>query len=191
MKDKVPSANYGSRAAHAIHRTMSSIRCVTSLSLLVAAQVAVASGESYEQLVGKLHGDVESPRLIRDFCATRSPDTAAANAKLYDEWRSRHSQLLADVDVQLDHAGKRVFHKSPPSDPQSYDEIRENMKAKLEETFKDKPSEWIVKFCSAYPKYMEKKDEEARTSLRQQLSKIEEADKELKSRETSAQSDVP
>ena len=152
-------------------------------AFLIAAQLALASGKSYMDLVGELFGSVESPSLIRDFCATRSPGTASENARLYDEWRSRHLDLLEAVAIQVAHADVRLAHQNPPADAESFAQIRSNMKAKIEESMRQKSPEWIVQFCSTYPKFIEKKDEEAKTSISQLLSIVEKADKDLVSRE--------
>ena len=158
-------------------------RQIAPLALLVLAQLALASGKSYMDLVGQLFGFVESPQLVRDFCATRSPQTASRNARLYDEWRSRNSKLLDAVATQVAHAEIRLARQNPPADAKSFDEIRGNMKTKLEDTLQQQTPEWIDGFCAAYPKLIEKKDEEAKTSIQELLSVVEEADKELASRE--------
>ena len=158
-------------------------RRIAPFSLLILVPLALASGNSYLDLVGQLFGSVESPRLIRDFCATRSPDTASGNAKLYDDWQSRHAELLEGVAIQVAHADVRLRRQNPPTDARSFDEIRANMKVKLEETLQQNSPEWISQFCTMYPKYIEKKDEEARTTIKQLLSTVEAEDKELASRE--------
>jgi len=157
-------------------------RHIVLLSLLSVAQPAQPSGSSYMDLVGQLFGSVESPRLIRDFCAARSPGTASENARLYDEWRSRHLELLEAVAIQVAHAEVRLTQQNPPVEAKSFDQIRSNMAAQLDASMKERSPEWIVQFCRTYPRFMEKKDEEARTSIQQLLSTVEQADKELASR---------
>jgi hypothetical protein len=158
-------------------------RRIAPFSLLILCPLALASGKSYLYLVGQLFGSAETPRLIRDFCATRSPDTASENAKLYDDWQFRHAELLAGIAIQVAHADVRLRRQNPPADVQSFGEIRANMKAKLEETLQQNSPGRISQFCTMYPKYIEKKDEEARTTIKQLLSTVEAADKELASRE--------
>ncbi len=157
-------------------------RRIAPLVLCFLAQLSLASGKSYMDLVGQLFGFVESPKLIRDFCATRSPETASQNARLYDEWRSRNSKLIDAVAIQVAHADIRLARQNPPADAKSFEQIRGNMKAKLEETLQQNTPEWIDKVCAVYPKLIEKKDEEAGTSIQQLLSPVEAADKELASR---------
>ena len=157
-------------------------RHMVLFSLLSVVQPAQPSGSSYMDLVGQLFGSVESPRLIRDFCAARSPGTASENARLYDDWRSRHLELLEAVAIQVAHAEVRLAQQDPPADAKSFDQIRSNMAAQLAARMKEKSPEWIVQFCSTYPRFIEKKDEETRTAIQQLLSTVEHADKELTSR---------
>ena len=154
-------------------------RRLLPLLFVAAAQFAVADEKSYFDVVGKLFGSVESPRVIRDFCATHSPDNALEIARLYDDWRFRNADLLDAVEIQVAHADVRLMHQPPPADAESIDKVRTIMSTKLEEAMQEKSPEWIVQFCSAYPKLIEKKDEEAKTSIRQLLSTAEAAYKEL------------
>jgi hypothetical protein len=149
----------------------------------MAAPFALADEKSYIDLVGGLFGSVESPRVIRDFCATHSPGNAAENAKLYDDWRLQHIELLDAVAAQVARADALLKNHKPPSDVESFDQIRINMRNRLEEEMKQKSPDWIVQFCSAYPRLIEAKHEAANTSIPQRLSIIEAAGKELVSRE--------
>lgn len=151
--------------------------------LVVAAPFAFADEKSYLGLVGGLFGSVESPRVIRDFCATHSPGNAAENAKLYDDWRSQHRELLDAVDVHVARADALLRNQKAPSDVKSFEQIRMNMRNSLEEEMRQKSPEWIVRFCSTYPKLIEAKHEAAITSIPQRLSIIEAAARELGSHE--------
>jgi hypothetical protein len=146
---------------------MSLKRFTVFFSLFATAQVAVGSGKHYLTLVGELFGAVESPRLIRDFCEVASPSTAKANARLYEEWRSRHKDLLDAVAVQVAHADARLKKQSPPADAESFDQMRSNMKNNLEEILRPQTSEEMMAFCKMYPQFLEKKDAEAATSIRE------------------------
>jgi hypothetical protein len=158
-------------------------RLLVPVLFAVAPQLAFASEKTYINMVGKLFGSIESPRVIRDFCAAHSPDNAAENARLYDEWALRNRDLLDTVAIHVAHADVRLKHHEPRGDVESFEQIRTNMRNKLEEEMQPKSAEWIVKFCSFYPKLIEHKDDEVRSSIRQLLSTIEEAYRELASPE--------
>jgi hypothetical protein len=158
-------------------------RRLVLLLIAVTPQLAPASEKTYIDMVGKLFGSIESPRVIRDFCAAHSPGTAGENARLYDDWALRNRDLLNAAAVQVAHADARLKHHEPRGDVESFDQIRTNMRNKLEEELQLRSAEWIVKFCSVYPKLIENKDEEVRSSIRPLLSTIEEADKKLAARE--------
>jgi hypothetical protein len=148
-----------------------------------SAPIVLAADRTYLDMAGKLFGSVESPRLILDYCAKNSPNTATANARVYEEWSLQNRDFLDAVEIQIARADARLQRQDPPADAQSFEQIRTNLKTRLEQEMQVNSPEWIERFCSVYPKLIESKHEDARTTLRQLLATIEQADRELAARE--------
>jgi hypothetical protein len=154
------------------------------LSLAVFGSGAVfAAGKSYMTLVGELMGAVESPRLIRDSCATHFPSSANDNARLYDAWKSRHKALLDSVAEQVRRANVRLKKQGAPGGDEPARAMVEALGRALEQSLSEMTPDQIAQFCGQYPKLIEKKDAEATSSIPKLLSVVEYADKELTSRE--------
>jgi hypothetical protein len=153
------------------------------LLMLIGSEATRAAGESYLTLVGELLGAVESPRLIRDACATRFPSTAKENSQLYDAWKSRHKALLDSIAEQVRRANVRLKKQGAPGGDEPSRAMVEALGQGLEQSISEMTPDQIARFCGRYPKLIETKDVEARTSIPKLLSIVENADKELALRE--------
>jgi len=153
------------------------------LVFALAPAFALAEGKSYMTLVGELVGAAEAPRMIRDYCANRAPGTAVENARLYEGWATRHKDLLGAVAEQLSRANVRLQKQGAPGGERPIEFMRKFAAQQLEQALDGMTPADVVKFCSAYPQYIEKKDKEAETSIRELLSVVEYADQKLTERE--------
>jgi hypothetical protein len=153
------------------------------LVLALAPAFALAEGKSYMTLVGELMGAAETPRMIRDICANRAPGTAVEYARLYEGWAMRHKDLLGAVAEQLSRANVRLKKQGAPGGQRPIDFMRNFVAQQLEQALDDTTPADVVKFCSGYSQYIEEKDKEAETSIRELLSVVEYADQKLTERE--------
>ena len=164
------------------NKVPSSYRMACLVLALVPA-FALAEGKSYMTLVGELLGAVETPRMIRDYCAKRAPGTDVEFARLYEAWAMSHKELLGAVAEQLSRANVRLKKQGAPGGERPIDFIRNFVARQLEQVLGDMTPADLAKFCSAYPQYIEKKDKDAETSIRELLSVVEYADQKLTERE--------
>jgi len=134
-------------------------------------------------LVGELMGAAESPQMIRDFCAKRTPGTTAEYSRLYEGWATRHKDLLRAVAEQLARANVRLKKQGAPGGDRPIDLMRQMANQRLEQAFGGMTSADIAQYCSGYPQLIEKKDSEAETSIRELLSVVEYADQKFTERE--------
>jgi hypothetical protein len=159
----------------------SSIRTALLLTVL-GAGTAIAAGKPYMTLVGELLGAVESPRLIRDFCATRSPSSAHENSRLYDAWKLRHADLLAAVADQVARANVRLKKQGAPGGDEPINAMLAALERALEQSLSAMTTDQVVQVCGQYSKVIEDKDLEA-TSIPKLLSIVKHADEVLSARE--------
>jgi hypothetical protein len=153
------------------------------LVLALAPAFALAEGKSYMTLVGELMGATESPQMIRDYCAKRTPGTSAEYSRLYEGWATRHKDLLGAVGEQLARANVRLKKQGAPGGDRPIDFMRQMATQKLEQALGGMTSVDVVQYCSGYSQLIDKKDNEAETSIRQLLSVVEYADQKLTERE--------
>jgi hypothetical protein len=153
------------------------------LAFLVAPCAVLASGKSYMALVGELVGSVQSPRIIRDYCAVHSPSTAVRYAKLYDEWAARHGALLAAIDEQAARAAVRLKKQGAPGGDKPIEWLIATITDSVLAKFDGYSSAQAEQVCSGYPKLLEAKDEEAEGEIPRLLSIVSDADKSLTTRE--------
>ena len=144
---------------------------------------AFAGGKSYMTLVGELMGAVESPRLIRDSCAAHVPSSANENSRLYDAWKLRHKDLLDAVAEQVLRANARLKKQGAPGGDEPARAMVDALGDALEQSISEMTPGQVTQFCGQYPKLIEKKDVEATTSIPKLLAVVEDADKDLTSRE--------
>jgi hypothetical protein len=159
-------------------------RVRTMLLLAVTGLTAAsAAGKSYMTLVGELIGAVEGPRLTRDSCAVHVPSTADENARLYEVWRMRHKDLLDAVAEQVARANVRLKKQGAPGGDETIKGLIETASQRIEQTMSAVTPDQAAEFCGHYSEYLERKDSEATTSMKDLLSLVEHVDKELTLRE--------
>jgi hypothetical protein len=156
----------------------------TMLLLTVSGLTATsAAGKSYMTLVGELIGAVEGPRLTRDSCANHVPSSAHENSRLYEAWKMRHKDLLDAVAEQVARANVRLKKQGAPSGDEPTKLMIEAVSQRIEQTMSAVTPDQAAEFCGRYSEYLERKDAEATTSMKELLSLVEYADRELTSRE--------
>lgn len=153
------------------------------LALSLVSGAALAEGKSYMALVGELLGSVETPRIVRDVCATRSPATADTNAHLYEDWKARHKELLDAIDEQIARATVRLKKQGANDGEPSMQEMVMAIQGVLEGQLDGMSKSQVQEICGRYPDLIKKKDAEASTSIQNLLEVVANADKVLSERE--------
>jgi hypothetical protein len=157
--------------------------CVFVLTLSLLCGAALAAGKSYMALVGELFGAVETPRIVLDVCASRSPATADSNARLYAGWRERHRALLDAIDEQISRANVRLKKQAAAGSEHSLQDAVTAIRGVLEHQVDGMSEPEVREFCGRYPDLIKKKDAEASTSIQELLNVVAHADEVLSERE--------
>lgn len=153
------------------------------LALGFASAAAFAEGKSYMALVGELMGSIESPRMIRDYCAANSPDTAAENSRLYEAWKERHKELLQAIADQVARANIRMKKQGAGGGDEPSKVMVATAEKSLTERMQQLTPDQLKQLCAGFPALIEKKEREATTSIPELLYAVSEADKALSARE--------
>ncbi len=162
---------------------MLSVRHSVALLLLAFPVVTIAAGQPYMSLVGELLGAVESPRMVRDFCAAKSPATVRENAQAFEAWHTRHTDLLSAVELQVERANQRLKRQGAPGGERPIAALYDLANRQIATVLGGKSAQDIASFCRAYPTWMKTKDNEAATSIPKLLDVVTHADKVLSERE--------
>jgi hypothetical protein len=87
------------------------------------------------------------------------------------------------VAEQLARANVRLKKQGAPGGDRPIDFMRQMATQQLEQALGGMTPADVVQYCGGYPQLIEKKDNEAETSIRQLLSVVEYADQKLTERE--------
>lgn len=155
---------------------------VQALSVALALMTfdCVAEGKSYFMLVGELVGIVDTPRHLRDACASRLPETRQHVHVAYAAWRDRHSALLARVDNQISRADARARRQGSSFTPTSFGEAGAQ---RMHEQMRGVDLEQARFICSQYETLLQEKEEAMAGTVPTRLAAIEAADQQLSRRE--------
>jgi hypothetical protein len=153
------------------------------LVVVLGSGAALAAEKSYMALVGELAGFVESPRLVRDYCAARSPATASANARLYDDWKARHKALLDAIEEQIGRANLRLKRQGAPGGDNPIAAMLATAPGLVEEQLAGMTTSQLKTYCGSYASLIKTKDAEASTSIPRLLEVVANADQVMSARE--------
>lgn len=154
------------------------------VALAAAAMLVSAPGfpadKSYMTLVAELVGIVESPRYLQDACGRRLPEMRAARFAEYQQWRKRHSALLAAIAVQIDKANARARRQGASVSITDLSNAgAQVMREKMNSLAKAQARE----ICGEYSEILRDKDVSMADPVPKRLAAIEEADRQLSASE--------
>jgi hypothetical protein len=155
-------------------------------ALICAPIVVDAAGQSYMSLVGELVGSVESLRMLRDICASSTPETATQNAKAYEAWAKRHADLLASVQIQRSRADVRLAKQAAanPGAPKSTEDVVAILRERLATQLSLSSPEVRKATCSKYPEFVLSSEKARTDEILSLLKTVTHADEVLTQRET-------
>jgi hypothetical protein len=139
-----------------------------------------AEGKSYITLVSELVGIVETPRHLRDACSRRLPGEKAQFQSAYQRWRARHAELFARIDAQVARATARAKREGSTWTLADFGEAGSEL---MHERLRAVTLEEARRVCAQYDGFLEDEDAAMESTVPKRLAVIEEADRELASRE--------
>jgi hypothetical protein len=143
-----------------------------------------AAGQSYMSLVGELLGKVEGLRMLRDHCATVTPEDTETTLA-YEAWEKRNSDLLALVKTQREHADKRLAKQAleNSSAPKSTAEFIALLEGRLLAELRESDVSSQKAMCAGYPELISSSETARREEIAALLKVVTHADQVLSERE--------
>lgn len=133
--------------------------------LLLVLPHAAAAEREYMDAIGKLLGLSQSPNVIREYCANRSPNTATQFRGLYEAWLERNGKTMERVNETLQRADEYMRRRNSSVGPHSIAESLGSVVSQVRKRLDQKTSEESTSFCTGFPAFLKHKDVEFATEI--------------------------
>ena len=133
--------------------------------LLLGLPYATAGEREYMDAVGKLLGLSQSPNVIREYCANRSPNAATQLRGLYEAWLERNGKTMERVNETLQRADEYMRRCESFAGSHSIAESLGSVTSQVRKRLDQKTTEESTSFCTAFPAFLKHKDVEFATEI--------------------------
>lgn len=146
------------------------------LVITVLSDSAFAAPRAYMDIAGALLGKLESPGVIRDYCAAKLPQARDEYRLLHENWIERNETTIVAVREALRRADGYLRQHKIASKYRSMDEVLESVTREVNGYLARKPLDQAIKFCEQFPVWLIHKDEEFKTEIPRLLEQFAEAE---------------